>query len=64
MFIATGNDYSQAYKTGYPAYDEQKMGFVIARTVVSGFRAGAKRFYGRGSRPVKFPAVKTSERRR
>jgi len=49
MFIATGNDYRQAYKTGYPAYDEQKMGFVIVRTVPCTFRTGAKRFYGRES---------------
>lgn len=46
MFNATGNDYRQAYKTGYLLCDEQKMGFVIVRTVVSDFRSGAKRFYG------------------
>ena len=48
MLTATGNDYSQAYKTGYPACNEQKMGFVIVRTVVSDFRSGAKRFYRDG----------------
>ena len=46
MFNATGNDYRQAYKTGYPVCGEQKMGFVIVRTVASDFSSGAKRFYG------------------
>jgi len=46
MFIVTGNDYRQAYKTGYRVWDEQKMGFVIVRTVASDFSSGAKRFYG------------------
>jgi len=35
MRSPTESDYSQAYKTGYPACDEQKMGFVIARTLLA-----------------------------
>jgi len=36
MFRVAGNDYRQAYKTGHPAWHEQKTGFVIVRTVVHG----------------------------
>ena len=46
MLTTSGNDYSQAYKTGYLACDEQKMGFVIVRTVDCWSGSGAKRFSG------------------
>lgn len=58
MFNATGNDYRQAYKTGYPVCGEQKMGFVIVRTIDGEDESGAKRFYGIRYLTVKFPAVK------
>jgi hypothetical protein len=58
MLTVTGNDYSQAYKTGYPACDEQKMGFVIVRTVDCWLKSGAKRFYGSKCRMVNFPGLK------
>lgn len=58
MLNATGNDYSQAYKTGYPACDEQKMGFVIVRTVDRWPESGAKRFSGTKCRMVNFFGLK------
>ncbi|MCL6410388.1 hypothetical protein EXT69_05445 [Pantoea agglomerans] len=58
MLTATGNDYSQAYKTGYPACDEQKMGFVIVRTIDCWSGSGAKRFSGSKCRMVNFPGLK------
>jgi len=48
---------------GYPVCDEQKMGFVIARTVVHAYRLGAKRFYACGFKRINFSALKMSERR-
>ena len=63
MLNVTGNDYRQAYKMGYPVCDEQKMGFVIVRTVVHACRLGAKRFYACGFKRINFSALKMSERR-
>ncbi|OQV42972.1 hypothetical protein BZ160_02265 [Pantoea vagans] len=58
MLTAPGNDYSQAYKTGYRACDEQKMGSVIVRTVDYWPGSGAKRFSGSKYRMVNFPGLK------